>query len=117
MRDFRNNSPFCANCAGKVPALLKTSSSEDLAWLGRWIVRSTEAGKSLFRFLARNRSASTPPAEVPMARMSQLAMPSPPQALVSNGSANSLVPWLCEDTAGALGQNGSCNLLMSLYAY
>src|SRR5262245_18824673 len=63
-----------AKAAGRDPARLRTSSRIDRLSLERWIVTTMAAGKSRGKLLARNASASTPPADAPMARMSRLAM-------------------------------------------
>src|SRR5215510_3197589 len=68
-------SPSTAKRAGRGPTLFNISSRTDREWLGRWIVTRTAAGKSERKCLAKEISASTPPAEVPTARTSRLAMP------------------------------------------
>src|ERR1043165_3840694 len=70
----RSTSPVEGNDAPSAPARLSTSSSTERAWSGRCSVTRTEAGNFAGKFFARNSSASTPPAEVPMATMSRLAI-------------------------------------------
>src|SRR5947209_14159819 len=74
MRPLRNTSPSAANEAGSAPARLNNSSRTERVWAGRWRVTRIEAGNVAGRFFARKISASTPPAEVPMATISRLAI-------------------------------------------
>src|SRR4051795_12739785 len=74
MRPLRNTSPSAANEAGSAPARLNNSSRTERVWAGRWRVTRIEAGNLAGRFFARKISASTPPAEVPMATISRLAI-------------------------------------------
>jgi hypothetical protein len=81
MANQQPQSPSTANEAGDGPARLKIWSSDEGRWLGRSMVTRIDAGKSWRNALARNSSAWTPPAEVPMATTSRLAMPCSAAAL------------------------------------
>src|SRR5215510_9159055 len=86
-------SPLTAKRAGNGPAALKISSRTDREWLARWIVTRTEAGKSERRCVAKEISASTPPAEVPTARTSRLGITcSAGRSPVGNDSGSRRVP-------------------------
>src|SRR3954453_24226789 len=74
MRPLRSTSPSAANEAGSAPARLNNSSRTERVWAGRCRVTRIVAGNVAGRFFARKISASTPPAEVPMATISRLAI-------------------------------------------
>src|SRR5260221_14370196 len=65
-------SPSLANVAASGPAADRMAPNEERNWLDMWIPTRTAAGRSDGSAPASRRNASTPPADVPIARMSWL---------------------------------------------
>src|SRR5262249_9382261 len=71
---FFRRSLSLAKTAGRGPDRSRISSRTEPPSLGKCTVMTTAAGKSRGKFCARYDSASTPPAEAPMATMSLLVI-------------------------------------------